>query len=92
MANAPLLKKRKFSKSLSEIISKAETYANPNAIIPQIPNFTRLGSLIFHKNMIGKIERIRSVAAAIAIDSSSVQNCWIKRTEEAYILGQFLCY
>jgi hypothetical protein len=64
-ANAPLLKES-IGQWCSEIILEGRTNANPNAIMPQMPILTRRGSLTFHKNMIGKTERIKSVAAAIA--------------------------
>lgn len=42
------------------------TYANPNAIMAQTPILTLKIILIFHRNNIGRIERIKSVVAAIA--------------------------
>lgn len=46
-----------------------DTHANPRAISPQIPALTRRGSWIFQRNITGRIERIKSVAAAIARSS-----------------------
>lgn len=66
---------------------RRETYANPNAIMPQIPNLTRRGSLMFHRNIIGKIERTKSVAAAIAEGRSSALDTLIRTVKEAYTLG-----
>lgn len=42
------------------------THANPKAIIPHVPTLTRVGIRIRQRNKIGKVERMKSVAAAIA--------------------------
>lgn len=63
-ANAPLLLSAVSNDSNEE--SHQLAYANPKAINPQIPTLTRRGSWIFHRKMTGRIDRTKSVAAAIA--------------------------
>lgn len=50
------------------------THAKPNPMTPHIPILTRKGSCTLHKKRIGTVERVKSVAAAIAIPRQLVIN------------------
>lgn len=74
-ANPPLLFDHSSTPGILALLGGQRSYANPSAIIVQMPSLTFLFILMFQRKTIGNIDRMKSVEAAMTVTHRSVRCC-----------------